>query len=168
MTEASVLGSEAEYFAASMLRDRGFAVTSFKTNNPTYDLEVNGCTSFMISVKASKNKQHVRLGSLRSVNRLTKGHFVFAFMPALGAPTIKFSEDGFRLLIIPAEIAREDSIAVRNSYLELKGYDEGYSYSLIVKGYARRAHQSDTWRKWSQFENAWSLLPLAQNAQSDP
>jgi hypothetical protein len=81
-------------------------------------------------------------------------------MPAIGAREINFAADGFRLLIIPAEVAREDSMAVRKTYLEWKGYDsESYNYSLLVKGYSRREHQVEIWRTWTKFEHAWALLP---------
>lgn len=162
MTEATALGLEAEKFAAKLLRSRGYSVTAFKTNNPTYDLEVSGSSRFMVSVKASKAKQHVRLGSLNSVRRLERGHFLFAFMPAVGRRNIEFSAGKFRLLIIPAEIARVDSIAVRDSYIESRGLTEAYNYSLMVKGYSRRQHQVKTWEKWNQFENGWPLLPKSQ------
>jgi hypothetical protein len=96
--------------------------------------------------------------------QLSKGNFVFAFMPAIGRKEINLADGSYRLFIIPAEIAREDGIAVRNSYLEHRGLDQSYSYSLLVKGYAKRAHQVQVWSQWAQYEDAWHLLPLPKPA----
>ena len=158
------LGNHAESVAQLLLHEHGYNADLHRINNPVYDLAVNACTPFNVSVKASRTQQHVRLGSLASVMQLSAGHFVFAFMPLLGRKEISLADGHYRLFIIPAEIARDDAIAVRNSYLEHRGLDQSYAYSLMVKGYAKRAHQVQVWSQWMQFENAWHLLPPPQVA----
>ncbi|CBL46581.1 hypothetical protein HDN1F_29980 [gamma proteobacterium HdN1] len=153
------LGNHAESVAQVLLHQRGYNADLHRTNHPIYDLVVDASTPFHVSVKASKTQQHVRLGSLNSVSKLSSGNFVFAFMPSLGSKEISISDGGYRLFIIPAEIARDDGIAVRNSYLEHRGLDQSYSYSLMVKGYAKREHQVQIWSQWAQYEDAWHLLP---------
>lgn len=153
------LGDHAESVAQLLLHERCYNADLHRINNPVYDLSVDAVNHFNVSVKASRTQQHVRLGSLRSVMQLSAGNFVFAFMPSLGRKEIDLSGGGYRLFIIPAEIARDDSIAVRNSYLEHRGLDQSYSYSLMVKGYAKREHQVQVWSQWAQYEGAWHLLP---------
>jgi len=158
------LGDRAEFVAQLLLHERGYNSDLHRINNPVYDLAVDASIPFNVSVKASRTKQHVRLGSLRSVMQLQAGNFVFAFMPRLGHKEISLSDGSYRLLIIPAEIAKDDGIAVRNSYLEHRGLDESYNYSLMVKGYAKREHQVQVWSQWAQYENAWHLLPPPKHA----
>jgi hypothetical protein len=153
------LGNEAESVAQVLLHEHGYNADLHRVNNPVYDLAVQASTPFNISVKASRKNQHVRLGTLQSVMQLSTGNFVFAFMPKVGLKEISFSEGLYRLLIVPAEIARDDGIATRKSYLEYRGLDETYSYSLMVKGTSRREHQVQVWSQWAQFEEAWHLLP---------
>ncbi len=131
------LGDHAESVAQLLLSERGYNADLHRINNPVYDLAVEATIPFNVSVKASRTQQHVRLGSLRSVMQLSAGNFVFAFMPSLGRKEIALADGGYRLFIIPAEIAREDGIAIRDSYLALRGLDQSYSYSLMVKGYAK-------------------------------
>ena len=158
------LGDHAESVAQLLLHHHGYNANLHPVNNPVYDLLVDGTPQFNVSVKASRTQQHVRLGSLRSVAQLQAGNFVFAFMPTLGQKEISLTDSDYRLLIIPAEVARDDAIAVRNSYLEHRGLDQSYNYSLMVKSYARREHQVQVWAKWAQFENAWHLLPKPKPA----
>jgi hypothetical protein len=153
------LGDHAESVAQILLHQHGYHADLHRVNNPVYDLAVDASTPFNVSVKASRIQQHVRLGTLRSVTQLSAGNFVFAFMPALGSKVIALTDGGYRLLIIPAEVARDDGIAVRNSYLEHRGLDQTYSYSLMVKGYAKREHQVQVWAQWAKYEDAWHLLP---------
>ena len=153
------LGDHAESVAQLLLHEHGYTADLHRINNPVYDISVEATRHFNVSVKASRTQQHVRLGSLKSVMQLSAGNFVFAFMPALGRKEISLADGGYRLFIIPAEIARDDGIAVRNSYLELKGKDQSYSYSLMVKGYTKREHQVQVWSQWAQYESAWHLLP---------
>ena len=155
------LGNRAESVAQLLLRERGYSADLHRINNPVYDLVVDASTRFNVSVKASRTRQHVRLGSLRSVEQLSDGNFVFAFMPSLGRKEISLSNGGYRLFIIPAAIARDDGIAVRDSYLKHRGLDQSYSYSLMVKGYSKRSHQVQVWSRWAQYEGAWHLLPPA-------
>lgn len=158
------LGDHAESVAQLLLHERGYNADLHRINNPVYDLAVDASTPFNVSVKASRTQQHVRLGSLRSVRQLQPGNFIFAFMPSLERKEISLSAGGYRLFIIPAEIARDDGIAVRNSYLEHRGLDQSYSYSLMVKGYAKREHQVQVWSQWLQYEDAWHVLPKPKPA----
>jgi len=153
------LGNEAESIAQVLLYEHGYNADLHRVNNPLYDLAVEASPPFNVSVKASRTMQHVRLGALRSVMQLSTGNFVFAFMPKVGHKEISFSEGLYRLLIVPADIARDDGVATRKSYLEYRGLDESYSYSLMVKGTSRREHQVQVWSRWAQFEEAWHLLP---------
>ena len=158
------LGDHAESLVQLLLHERGYNADLHPINNPVYDLIVDASTPFNVSVKASRTMQHVRLGSLRSVARLSSGNFVFAFMPLVGKREIALAEGKYRLFIIPADVARDDGIATRQSYLQLRELDESYSYSLMVKGYSKREHQVQVWSRWAQYENAWHLLPPARPA----
>jgi hypothetical protein len=89
---ARELGDSAEHFATALLQSRGYQAASLRKNYPTYDLQVDADCTFYVSVKALRTKQHVRLGSLASVNRLSEGNFVFAFLPAIGAREIQLSQ----------------------------------------------------------------------------
>lgn len=153
---AKDLGSAGERHAAELLSSRGYAVQALPTNAPTYDLHAtrNGA-SFLVSVKVSRDKQHVRLGSRSSVARLTKGNFIFAFLPRPGFELAALDETEYTLLILPAELAKEDSLRVHDEYWAAKG--GGQSYSVMVKGYGR--HHKDMWPNWLSYANAWHLLP---------
>ncbi len=153
------LGDHAESVAHLLLHEHGYNADLHRVNNPVYDLSVDVASPFNVSVKASRTQQHVRLGSLKSVLQLSPGNFVFAFMPVVGRKEIALVDGGYRLFIIPAETARDDGIAVRNSYLEHRNLDQSDSYSLMVKGYAKREHQVQVWSQWAQYESAWHLLP---------
>jgi hypothetical protein len=159
-SESRKLGVGGELLAKDLLESRGYTVHLLQVNYRTYDLEVDASTPFLVSVKTSKKQQHVRLGKLSSVSCLTEGNFVFAFMPAPELKEIVLAHSGYKLLIIPAAIARDDGIAVHNSYIEEKKLDRKYNYDVMVKGYAKRLHQQQVWEKWSQYNDAWSLLPL--------
>jgi hypothetical protein len=81
-------------------------------------------------------------------------------MPANGSNDIQFIPGGYRLLIVPGEVAKIDSIALQRSYLTERGKDpEAPYYSLMVKGYSRRDHQREVWARWAGYEDAWHLLP---------
>lgn len=159
MTDSRALGDAAEAFAKKLLEARGYAASMLPTNSPTYDLEVAGNCRFYVSVKASRSRQHVRLGSLSTVQRLQEGSFVFAFMPIPGRGELMIPDGPYRLLIVPGAVARDDSIALHHSYHAARGTDPITGYSLIVKGYSRRQHQRDVWARWAAYEDAWSLLP---------
>jgi hypothetical protein len=152
---AKKLGDAGEQFAIDLLIARGYAASCLPTNYPTYDIRAskNG-KEFYVSVKVSRAKEHVRLGSRRSVARLSQGNFVFAFLPHSGHQ-ISLSPGDYRLWIIPAEIAKCDSLKVHDHYWLTKGGDRGYS--VMVKGHNKDHHE--IWSRWSNFEDAWRLLP---------
>jgi hypothetical protein len=158
MTRANKeLGDRGEAFAAELLAARGYTVTMLPTNFPTYDLEVSrGATTFLVSVKASRDREHVRLGTRASVERLEEGNFVMALLPKTKAK-IFLADDGYRLLVIPAKVAREDALHVHDTYCAMKGHDKGYS--IMVKGYSRRQQQREVWARWKQYEDGWDFLP---------
>ena len=162
MRRAKFLGDAAEEFVARLLSDRGYSASLLPTNYPTYDIHVVGSSEFFISVKASASKQHVRLGSRRSVERLTSDSFVFALMPIPGNRELVLCEGGYRLLIIPGDVAKNDSIALSESYAAHRGIAGEYGYSLMVKGYSKRQHQVEVWSKWASYEDAWASIPSAK------
>jgi hypothetical protein len=150
------LGDAGEKLAVDLLSAWGYSATCLPTNNRTYDIRAsrNGM-EFFVSVKVSRNRAHVRLGSRRSVSRLSQGNFVFAFLPKNGQH-ISLAAGDYRLWIIPAEVAKTDSLKVYDAYWSAKGSNEE-SYSVIIKGYDR--NQREIWNRWGTFENAWHLLP---------
>lgn len=159
MTRSKALGDEAEVYACRLLSERGYSPSLLSTNYPTFDIEVCGSRSFFVSVKASAEKQHVRLGTRQSARGLVPGSFVLAFMPVPGTKMLALKKGGYRLLVVPGEIARDDSIAVSDSYAIHRGIEGEYGYSLMVKGYSKRPHQVEVWARWAAYEDAWHLLP---------
>jgi len=158
-----MLGDAAELFAITLLEAHGYTAKQLRNNYPTYDIAVDGSCQFLISVKASSSKQHVRLGTRASAGRLEPDGFVFAFMPPDDRDNLILAEGGYKLLIVPGDVARDDSIALQRSYLAERGKDpDSIYYSLMVKGYSRRQHQRDVWARWLRYENAWDLLPQAR------
>lgn len=151
------LGDAGEEHAATLLRDRGYKVEMLPVNAPTYDLRVSSASGeFHVSVKVSRDKQHVRLGTRSAVLRLIRGNYVFAFMPS--APKAQLSSldpTQYRLLILPAELVQVDSLQVHDAYWSARGGDTGYS--VMVKGYG--SHHKAMWPSWLAHENAWHLLP---------
>jgi hypothetical protein len=152
------LGNDGEDYALQSLQARGYSVRRLPTNTATYDLEVeHPDRRFLISVKVSRTKQHVRLGTRDSVLRLSKGNFLFAYMPTPGHEIEHLSFSPHVLLIIPAEIARSDSLLIHDRYWEDKGRKPD-TFSVMVKGYG--SHHREMWPQWMQFQNAWHLLPM--------
>jgi len=146
-----------ESFAKRLLEQRGYTVGILKTANQTYDLTVTGGTrSFLVSVTVSRNKQQVQLGDRPAVNRLGDGNFVFAFMSA-DDEDIQFTENSYRLLIIPSSVAKEDGLNVHDSYSESRGTE--YNFSVMVKGYTKRQLEIDVWTRWQSYADAWDSLP---------
>lgn len=150
------LGDAGEEHTLELLRSRGYVANKLPNNAPTYDLTAsrNGRT-FLISVKVSREKQHVRLGTRNAVLRLVTGNFVFAFMPSRQQELQAFEPTQYRLLILPADIAREDSLSVHDAYWAAKGRKDGYS--VMVKGYG--SHHRTMWPRWLSYSDAWHLLP---------
>jgi len=160
VTKGRKLGDAAEHFSKTLLEAHGYEATFLRNNFPTYDIEAIGSVRFLVSVKAARSRQHIRLGTRASASRLGADGFVFAFMPANGSSDIQFIPGGYRLLIVPGEVAKIDSIALQLSYLKERGKDpEMPYYSLMVKGYSRRDHQREVWARWAEYEDAWYLLP---------
>lgn len=151
------LGSDGEDFALQSLQARGYRARKLPANTATYDLEVElASSSFLVSVKVSRTKQHVRLGTRASVLGLSKGNFVFAYMPAPGHEIEHLSVSPHVLLILPAELAQSDSLLIHDKYWEDKGRKPD-AFSVMVKGYG--SHHREMWPQWLQFQNAWHLLP---------
>lgn len=154
---AKQLGDLGEAHAARLLRERGFEVTELEVNAPTYDLEVRrGSRSFFVSVKVSRSKQHVSLGSRKSVSRLTQGNFVFAFIPKAANEISEMVPSEYTLLILPADEVREESLRVHDAYWAARGGDKGYR--VMVKGYG--SHHREIWPRWMRYADAWSQLEL--------
>jgi hypothetical protein len=155
---AKQLGDEGERLVVDLLRSRGYAAELLPTNYPTYDVVASrGQARFHISIKVSREKQHVRLGSRASVMRLSAGNFLFAFLPD-GAPEISLSPPRYRLLIIPAEVAKTDSLVNHDAYWDERGGDRD-AYSVMIKGYERRPAHRTVWERWQGYRDAWHLLP---------
>jgi hypothetical protein len=79
------LGNAGEQLSVDLLIARGHVASLLSINYPTYDIKAsrNGM-EFYVSVKVSRTREHVRLGSRKSVLCLSKGNFVFAFLPRRG------------------------------------------------------------------------------------
>lgn len=151
------LGELGERYAASLLAARGYSAELLPTNYPTYDIKASGhgC-DFLVSVKVSQSRPHVRLGSRASVSRLSLGNFVFAFFPASG--DIDLESGNYRLLILPAETVRADSLCIHDTYWSNRGSPS--QYSVMVKGYDL-SHRA-VWAQWNSLADAWHLLPEAR------
>jgi len=150
------LGRAGEDFTVALLGSKGFVASKLRVNAPTYDLEVvRGSSRFFVSVKVSREKQHVRLGSRRSVLNLTQGNFVFAYMPPVGARIDGFPSP-YVLLILPAEIARDEALSIHDRYWINKSKDPN-TFSVMVKGYG--SHHREMWPRWLSYQEAWGLLP---------
>lgn len=151
------LGDDGEGYACDLLRARGFAASLLRVNAKTYDiLATCGSASFMVSVKVSREKQHVRLGARRSVLGLSPGNFVFAFIPVPGGEIQTLATSPHVLLIIPAEVAREDALSIHDPYWIQKNKDPNV-FSVMVKGYG--SHHRAMWPRWLGYQDAWHLLP---------
>tara|TARA_R110002072_G_scaffold247825_2_gene406958 strand:- start:413 stop:787 length:375 start_codon:yes stop_codon:yes gene_type:complete len=74
------LGDAGENHAVALLEKKGYKAEKLEINAPTYDVKASkGGEEFLISVKVARDKQHVRMGSRRSVLRLKK---VTLFLPS--------------------------------------------------------------------------------------
>ena len=164
MIASKVLGNDGEQYALELLEAHGYTARLLRNNYQTYDIEVVGPRPFLVSVKASKDKQHVRLGAHNSVERLSAGNFVFAFMPTTNSKQIEFRPGGYRLLIVPAEIARKDALAIMRAYRE--EHPSASSFSYILKGYSKRRQHPEVWARWAAFEDAWDLLAQPPAAEA--
>lgn len=150
------LGDHAEEFALALLQARGYRAKLLPRNYPTYDIRVESAEAeLLISVKASRNKHHVRLGKRNSVERLSEGNFVLAFLPR-GTEELRLEVGGFDLLILPAEIVRVESLLAHNAYYAER--PDSSEYSVIVKAYDHR--HRPIWAKWITYLNAWHQLPV--------
>lgn len=153
------LGDNGEHHVCELLRAHGYAATLLHVNAKTYDVQASRTdTTFMVSVKVSREKQHVRLGSRRSVLGLTPGNFVFAFIPTPGGQIQDLRQSPHTLLIIPAEVARDDALSIHDSYWIEKDKDPN-TFSVMVKGYG--SHHLAMWPRWLAYRDAWRLLPQA-------
>lgn len=153
---AKELGDAGEDHVVTLLQARGYRAEKLPANSPTYDVRasING-HEFFVSVKVSREKQHVRLGARTAVLRLVEGNFVFAFMPLVRQEITAFEPEHYQLLILPAALVREDSVPVHDAYWAARG--SGTGYSVMVKGYGR--NHREIWPRWLQYRDAWRLLP---------
>jgi hypothetical protein len=150
------LGDDGERYACELLRAHGFVADLLPVNAKTYDIRAGrGDMTFFVSVKVSRQKQHVRLGARRSVLGLTRGNFVFAFIPPAGGTIETLAGSPHTLLIIPAETVREDALPVHDRYWSEKDTDAN-GFSVMVKGYG--GHHRAIWPRWLTYKDAWHLL----------
>ena len=163
--ETQALGDAGENAALRLLHEHGYTgARKLRLNTPVVDIEVPGTHPFRVSVKAARDRQHVRLGSYRSVRQLGPSDFLFAFLP-IGRAPISFEAGGYNLLILPGEVARDDAFAVTDSYHAERGrsdWQDSYNFSMLVKGYSRRSIQAATWARWLGYGERWDLLPPAE------
>lgn len=159
-----VLGDQGEAFAARLLRARGYKVREIGGNYPVIDLEVSGSEDFRVSVKTSRSKRHVRLGSESSVSQLLDTDFVFAFMPKAADHELELEDGQYDLWIVPGAIARKDALWVHRTYLEessAAGKARSGTAGILVKSYSRRPPQREVWGRWECYLEKWSGLPPA-------
>jgi len=153
--EHQKLGDRGETFALQLLRGRGYSADLLPRNYPTYDIKAAGSKGeFYVSVKTSRTRQHVRLGTRDSVERLSPGNFVFAFLPLQGAE-IDLSSGRYRLLILPADMVKRDSLTIHDTYWAER--ERTNEYSVMVKGYDSSHHA--TWERWGAFVDGWREVP---------
>jgi hypothetical protein len=153
----SELGKHGEEFTAQLLEAQGYGVEFLSRNSPTYDLKVSiGTESFLISVKVSRTKQHVRLGQRKSVLGLTNKNFVFAYAPRNVGEIQNLNLSPYQLLIIPGEVARIDSLQIHDAYWAERSKDPNI-FSVIVKAYDRYGRPA--WQNWQKYDSAFNLLP---------
>ena len=155
------LGDWGEATAAQLLTKRGYQVDHLGGNYPVVDLLISGASPFRVSVKTSASKQHVRLGTEKSVSNLRDDDFVMAFLPR-GKEPLDLADAVYRLLILPGNVARDDALCVHRNYLAFSrsdGAGRTGNAGIIVKGYSRRLDQVETWKRWLTFEDRWDLLP---------
>ena len=137
------LGDAGENHAVALLEKKGYKAEKLE--------------EFLISVKVARDKQHVRMGSRRSVLRLKKSNFIFAFIPTeKGCEITELKPEQYRLLILPAEFAREDALSIHDPYWDSKSKDKN-GFSVMVKGYG--SHHKEMWPNWLEYTDAWHLLP---------
>ena len=149
------LGDVGENLVLALLRARGYTGSLLPRNYPTYDIKVAMPDwEFSVSVKTSRTRQHVRLGTRDSVERLSAGNFVFALLRA-GGDQIAFSENHYKLLILPAEMVKRDSLTIHDTYWAERESDR--EYSVMVKGYDSSHKQ--TWARWNEYSDAWHQMP---------
>lgn len=150
------LGDDGEEFTQKLLEARGYTVEKLPINTKTYDLRAhrNG-KDFFVSVKVSRDREHVRLGARRSVLGLQAGNFVFAYLPVPGTQITTLATSKHSLIILPAEMAKADALAIHDAYWDQKQKDPNI-FSVMVKGYG--SHHREVWPKWLTFRDAWNLL----------
>ena len=154
------LGDAGEEFAVQLLRQRGYTASLLANNFPTYDIEASGSgTGFFVSVKVARARQHLRLGSRRSVARLSEGNFIFAFI-ANSSEEVNLVPGGYELLILPALEVRDYALAVHDAYWAARGKPDGYS--VMIKAYD--PNHIAVWRRWSAaYGDAWQQLPAPRD-----
>lgn len=164
LARTTELGNLGEDFVDRLLAGRGYSTTRLGGRFETYDIQVISTDGpFMVSVKTSRNKQHVRLGSEKSVARLAAPHFVIAVLPLDDDGDVALESGKCRVLIIPAEVAKADGLRVTESYFAEDSTRKRWE-TVMVKGYSRRPIQEETWERWlSDYTDAWHLLPSAKS-----
>lgn len=160
-TRASELGHQAERLAQDLLEERGYRVTNLndlRANHPTVDLRVEGATgTFECSVKADRSQWQVRLG--RGIARLPDDAWLIAFIPAVHRQEIRLDPGGYRVLIVPGTVAREDGQLVHEAYLRERPGASG-SFNPAVKFRGQTQVNRDTFARWlAEYEARWDLLP---------
>lgn len=151
------LGDDAEDHTCRLLEAKGYATTKLPVNHPTYDIVATRSDSrFLVSVKVSRQKQHVRLGARKSVLALDIGNFVFAYVAEPGREIETLGSSTHSLLILPAEQVRVDSLAIHDAYWLARDRDPSI-FSVIVKAYDR--YGCPVWSSWQTYREAWHLLP---------
>lgn len=157
------LGDLGENLVRDLLISRGYEATLLPKNYPTYDVRVLGQKEFLVSVKVARDRQHLRLGSRRSVARLEAGNFLFALLPRDGDRVVDLDTGAYKLLILPAGEVRDHALRVHDEYWSSRGVDDGYS--VMVKAYDQQ--HEDLWVRWSACADAWQQLPDALPARGD-
>lgn len=160
-TREMQLGDEGEEYACELLRARGWTTRRLGLSK-LVDIEASrdGRTVF-ISVKTSRTKQHARLGPLSIVRQFRDEHVYMILLPAEKLGAIQLSPGGYKLLIVPGRMAREDALYVTETYLsepKRDGTRRKDTGSVMVKGYSTRPVQKEAWARWLMFQERWDIL----------
>lgn len=165
--DTGFIGDKGEDEALRLLTGRGYATQNLndrRRNAWTYDLEVDAadCT-FLVSVKTARAKRDISLGRPRSLKRLADDSFMMILMPPAKKLEIHFGPDGYHLLIIPGQAARDESLSSHYHYWG-EDHEKAENNTVRIKDKidrpCSRSKSGEVFSSWNdRFRDAWHLLP---------